>query len=271
MTTPARPSPFTQLVSTADWEALFSASGIADGIDGTQSIGQCAPSLDTVGRNAVMGPGNVIIKGQIWSCSASVSTPIPGPSSQNRIDMLVMQYNRGATTAATVIQPVVLTGTPSASPVPPSLTQTPSGLFQIPVSSWSSTSAGAITGLTDLRQWSIDTWHSVAPPSGWGNIAFRCRLIPPNGVWWDIEVSQSGTFGNSFNCGTLPGPAYYPAVTRHFPLTMSGEWYATSGGSYAGDARLYIPGGSGTPQIIVPTVSTSGLCTFYGQFIYPNN
>lgn len=147
----ARPSAFTQLTTTADWEAFVSAIGGISAID--YSVGNAfTPSLDTPGRNAVMADGNIVIKGQLWRCDAPVSTAIPAASAQNRIDRLVLRLTRGATTSPTVIQPVVITGTPSGSPVEPPLVQTTTGIWDYPISSWTSTSAGAITTLVDERE-----------------------------------------------------------------------------------------------------------------------
>jgi|SRR5215472_158183 len=163
----ARPSAFTQLSSTSDWEALFSAAGVQDGIDGSQASAM-TPSLDTGGRNAVIQAGNALIRGQLWRCDAAVSTSIPAASAQNRIDRLVLRLNRVASTSPTVVQPVVITGTPSGSPSEPPLTQTPTGIYDIPISSWTSTSAGALTSLVDERQFCIDVWHDMRPCSaGW--------------------------------------------------------------------------------------------------------
>lgn len=146
----ARPSSFTQLVTTSDWEALHSAIGGFSSID--FSAGSAfASSFDVPGRNIVIADGNIVIKGQLWRCDAPVSTAIPGASAQNRIDRLVLRLNRGASTSATVIQPVVITGTPSGSPVEPPLVQTPTGIWDYPICSWTATSAGALSGLTDER------------------------------------------------------------------------------------------------------------------------
>lgn len=105
----ARPSSFTQLVTTSDWEALHSAIGGFSSID--FSAGSAfASSFDVPGRNIVIADGNIVIKGQQWQSDAPVSTAIPGASAQNRIDRLVLRLNRGASTSATVIQPVVIMG-----------------------------------------------------------------------------------------------------------------------------------------------------------------
>jgi hypothetical protein len=263
MTTPARPSAFTQLVSTADWEALLSAAGIGDGVDGTQSAGTCVPSLDTVGRNAVIGPGNVIIKGELWSCSSAVSTPIPGPSSQNRIDMLVMQLNRGATTAATVIQPVVLTGTPSGSPAPPAITQTPTGLFQIPICQWTSTSAGALTGLTDIRQFSIDTWHSLAIPGSPSGLsgAFRYKAQRWDIVKIDATLVWSGSSGQTWTFPSMPQPWWW-SIPGNQPRIYAGLGNTTmSSGAGTQFPRLFL-GSAGSIQFISAGNMDSGAASF---------
>jgi hypothetical protein len=114
----ARPSAFTQLTTTSDWEAFISAIGGISAID--FSVGNAfTPSLDVPGRNAVMADGNIVIKGQLWRCDAPVSTTIPAASAQNRIDRLVLRLTRGAITSPTVVQPFIITGTPSGSRVEP--------------------------------------------------------------------------------------------------------------------------------------------------------
>lgn len=146
----ARPSAFTQLTTTADWEAFHSAIGGVSSID--FSVGSAfLPSLDVPGRNIVIADGNVVIKGQLWRCDSPVSTSIPAASAQNRIDRLVLRLNRGATTSATVVVPTVITGTPSGSPVEPPVVQTATGIWDYPICSWTATSAGALSGLTDER------------------------------------------------------------------------------------------------------------------------
>jgi len=144
-----RPSAFTQLSTTADWESFMSSAGIYDGVDSPNSF---TPSLDTVGRNAVIGSGQGLIKGQLWRCDANVSTAIPAASAQNRLDRLVLRLNRGATSSPGVVAPTVITGTPSGSPALPAISQTPTGLWDIPISYWTSASSGALTGLVDQRQ-----------------------------------------------------------------------------------------------------------------------
>jgi hypothetical protein len=153
------------MTTTAEWEYLMSAMVCPNAIDA--SIGSAmAPSLDTGGRNIVIADGVAAIKGQLWRCDAPISTSIPAASAQNRIDRLVLRLNRGATSASQVVQPVVITGTPSGSPIIPPITQTPTGIWDLPVCHWTSTSAGALTSLSDERRLANDNWHDMRPLTG---------------------------------------------------------------------------------------------------------
>jgi hypothetical protein len=253
----ARPSAFTQLTSVSDWESLLTGMGLPDGIDAT-AANAMAPSLDTGGRNAVIASGNVIVRGQLWRCDAPVSTPIPAASAQNRIDRLVLRLTRAASTSATVVQPVVITGTPSGSPVEPPLVQTPTGLYDIPVCSWTSTSAGAITALADERQFCLDTWHALTSP-GWSGV-LRVKKAPPTwrAVFVDLHlVSGSVTAGGAGSTfGNLPDPTYYPLSLQRFPVVQRGGFPAGSG-SFAGEPAWFFIGASGGCQVIIPPLTAA--------------
>ena len=155
----ARPSAFTQMTTTSEWETFCSAANIYDGVDTSNSF---VPSLDTAGRNAVMSAGDCLIKGMLWRADASVSTPIPAAESQDRIDYLVLQLNRAATSSPAVIQPIVVKGTAAATPVPPTLTQNSTGIFQIPISQWTAHSTGVLDTMYDARLYTQRTPRKIA-------------------------------------------------------------------------------------------------------------
>src|SRR4051794_35866695 len=117
----ARPSSFTQLSTTSEWEFFHSVLGGKDAVDGP---GAFTASFDVPGRNIVAAAGNAVLKGQLWRADASFSTAIPAASAQNRIDRLVLRLTRAASTAPTVVAPVIIQGTPSGSPVLPVLQRT---------------------------------------------------------------------------------------------------------------------------------------------------
>jgi hypothetical protein len=235
----ARPSAFVQMSTTSEWEYLHSAMGCRDGIDLSFGSGM-TPSLDTGGRNAVIADGNAAIRGQLWRCDAPVSTAIPTSSSQNRIDRLVLRLTRGATTSPTVVQPVVITGTPSGSPGKPPLTQTPAGIYDIPISYWTSTSAGGLTNLIDERQFAFDVWHDMRPLSNSfvGSISGewppQYRLDVLNGVVkiaGAIQLPGSGPY-NGIAFFTMPaGSPYIPGQSVSWPVVpLAGSPSANSTG-----------------------------------------
>lgn len=204
----ARPSAFTQLTTTGEWELLLSSLGCLDGID-SNTGSALTPSLDLAGRNIVNADGQVVIKGMLWRCDAPVSTAIPAASAQNRLDRLVIRLTRGATSSPNVVLPTIITGTPSGSPALPPITQTTTGIFDIPIAHWTSTSAGAIQSLVDERVYNRDRWTNVPPPSGWSGIN-RYKRFPELGfVVVDIQCTHSGATGN-ITFMTLPA-GYAPA------------------------------------------------------------
>jgi len=235
----ARPSAFTQLSTTADWESFMSSAGIWDGVDGSGSF---TPSLDTPGRNAVIGAGQGIIKGQLWRCDASVSTAIPAASAQNRLDRLVLRLNRGATSSPNVVIPTVITGTPSGSPTLPPLQQTPTGLYDVPISYWTSTSAGAITGLIDQRQYagrSVISMLSTARPTPANPVLgietdTGYALAFQNNVWTYLPYQQAVQGGNTNNTTSMN------AMHAAFPIpandAKTATWYRLKAGGHGTQA-----------------------------------
>lgn len=150
MTDAAFPLPGVTTVSTiGDWESLFypmAQSGVVPGVGN-----ELVPSLDTAGRNIVIGTGGAIVRAFYKPVSSSTSTAVPAASSQDRIDRLVLRLDRSQVVAANFVVPHVILGTPGSSPAVPALTQTATGLWDLPVAYWTSKSTGALTGLTDER------------------------------------------------------------------------------------------------------------------------
>lgn len=231
----ARPSAFTQLTTTGEWEYFCSVIGDLNGIDG--SIGSAMiPSLDTGGRNAVIADGVAALKGQLWRCDATVSTPIPAASAQNRIDRLVLRLTRGASSSSTVVAPTIITGTPSGSPVLPPIVQTPTGIWDLPVCHWTSTSAGALTTLIDDRRLTNDSWHDMRPLSAANWAGTVAGMTPPQyrfsndlkyvEVAGNVQTNNTAGNMNSVVFFTFP-PAYRPQLTKKFLVTSVADGAAS--------------------------------------------
>ena len=264
----ARPSAFTQLSLVSDWEAYSSLVGIAAAIDG--SVGSAmVPSLDTGGRNAVLADGNILIKGQLWRCDAPVSVPIPSASAQNRIDRLVIRLTRGATTSATVVAPAVVTGTPAGSPTIPALTQTATGIWEYPVSHWTSTSAGALTGLIDDRRLTDDSWHDMRPLTG-GFFGTISGNTPPQYRFSDDVkfVEVAGSVQTPIATGNYNSIAFFtmPPAYRTTASTTGVRWLVADApdGSATPAVQLH---SDGTLQLhFLPTSLAQTIITIFGRY-----
>lgn len=151
----------SQITTLSEWEAFFSAvqmDGVFYGLD---------PSLNGGARTAVIAAGAAYLRGFYKPVTSSTATTIPAASGQDRVDRLVMRLNRAASTAADFIKPTVLTGT-AGSATPPALTWqiTPTGLWDIPIARWTSTAAGALTGLVDERYYLGGAFVSTSRAAG---------------------------------------------------------------------------------------------------------
>ena len=83
---------------------------------------------DTSGMQVKVKTGSAFIDGFFYSTDAELTKSITAADATNdRIDRVVLKLDR----AANKISVVVLTGTPAASPVPPTLTQTLTGVYEM--------------------------------------------------------------------------------------------------------------------------------------------
>lgn len=215
----SRPSPFTQLAAMSEWEYLFSAAGCKDAVDGS---GALTTTFDVPGRNIVMAAGNVAIRGQLWRCDASVSVPIPAPSASNRIDRLVLRLTRTAGTSSTVIQPFVITGTPSGTPTLPPLVKTPTGIWDFPICFWTSQSNGSLSAYSDNRGLIMnDTWHLTGSyASGWTASTIYYKMFGDYTAGLGGAISLPSGSVNGVNICNLP-KVYVPQTGKAIPIVCA--------------------------------------------------
>jgi hypothetical protein len=186
----AMPNSFTQLTTIAQWEKLMLGMGIVDGVAGQPSSGDLKVTLNSGARTAIAAPGYAFIRGQIWGCDAPVATAIPAASASPRIDLLVLRLDRQATTAVTIVQPVVITGTPSATPAPPAMLST-TRYQDILLGQWQSNADASFTGLIDARKFSgspVEIFSSTYRPTPsrltFGFESNTGKLLAWNGSSW---------------------------------------------------------------------------------------
>jgi hypothetical protein len=270
----ARPSQFNQMSTTAEWEYFQSAQvgSYNNGIDASAGSAM-APSFDVPGRNIVIADGNAVIKGQLWRCDAPVSTPIPVASAANRYDRLVLRYNRAGSTSATVVQPVVIQGT-SGGGIPP-VTQTTTGVWDLPICFWTALSNGGLQGLTDTRKLSNDRWHDMRSEFGGLQGGFTYPgppELPPqfrmrdDGTMVDIVgciVTPGGTY-NGVNFYTMPA-GYWSPQAASYPVVLSGNW-SVGNENTNGTPRLYTASGGGLSVVGIPFVYNGEGIRIFGSY-----
>lgn len=185
----AYPTSASTLSTMAEWEEFFtgfSADGVIPGF-----LNELVPSLNAGARTAVIGTGAAQIRGFHVKNPSSTATAIPAADAQNRIDRLVLRLDRSAVAAGDWITPVVIEGTPSASPQPPALVQTPDGYYDIPIARWTSASNGSLSGLVDERVFAaaspVEFRSDARPPATLRRYGFERntgRVMYADGTTW---------------------------------------------------------------------------------------
>ncbi|NEA22591.1 hypothetical protein [Actinomadura bangladeshensis] len=193
----AYPTSASTLSTMAQWEGFFtgfSADGVLPGIRN-----EFAATLNAGARTAVLDTGAAQIRGFHVDGPSTTATSIPAADTQNRIDRLVLRLDRTAATAAGWITPVVIEGTPSASPQAPALAQTPDGNYDIPIARWTSASDGSLAALVDERQFAAASpveFRSTAQPSATiRRLGFErdtSRVLWADGTSWRIVHDDTG-------------------------------------------------------------------------------
>ena len=125
------------------WHALF-ASGVADA--GVVADYEDALLVTTTAETYTVATGFACVYGFFFENTASYDFEVVTPVGGTRIDRIVVR----ADWAAQTVELAVVTGTPGGAA--PSLTQTASTTWEIPLSQASVTTGGAIT-LTDQREY----------------------------------------------------------------------------------------------------------------------
>lgn len=239
----AYPSSATQLSTMTQWEAFFVAgfggsTGVVPGVGA-----QFSASLNTTGRTIDLAAGAAMIRGFYVNGSSTVSTSIPNADTQNRIDRLVLRLDRSSGTAGGWITPVVVTGTPAATPQLPALLVSPTGYWDLPVCHWTSASNGSLSGLVDDRYYlgspTMRFNSGSRPPAapGLGIESDTGRIMQADGTAWSVFFSDSGwktwPYPSGWKtAGSNPGYKLVTLGTDSY-LKFAGHLQKTSGASFS--------------------------------------
>lgn len=171
---------FTGTITEAQWAVVQRPTnrGYVEG---------CAPSVGGGTREAVIASGTVWVAGSYHTVSGATLTLAENTSGQARIDYVCLYVNYSTDDAALV----VVQGTPSASPVPPtaSLTQTAGVGWHVPLAEVTVASGAGVLSASAVNDVRPGPWIDVTLRSGWshygGDYHNGQRRMTPAG---DVEL-----------------------------------------------------------------------------------
>jgi len=193
----------SQITTQQEWEDFFSAVQL-DGV-----VAGLAPSIQSGARTASVGAGAAYLRGTYKPVTSTTSAAVPAAEGQDRIDRLVLRLDRDAVSTDTYVVPTVLKGAAGTS-TPPALTQGPTGVYDLPISRWTSRSNGSLAGLVDER---------YGP--GWFTSAARnAGLVPASPARVAVEVDTGRTFRSDGSAWT----AIWTDLTSQDNLSPTSNW-----------------------------------------------
>lgn len=145
-----------QDTTDVEYGRLYRETAGSDGMAGSYGDGTLAITGDSSGMQVKMAAGSALLRGYMFYNSAGgVVVPIEAPSLANRVDTVCLELNLSAPTIPERILPKVLKGT-SGSSTPPGVTQTETGIYQIPLATVAVDAGVAVIAAAKVS--SVRTW-----------------------------------------------------------------------------------------------------------------
>lgn len=184
------------------------------------------------GMQVSVALGNAIVRGFFFQSTAAETLAIGTSSTSPRIDSVVVRLNP---TANTIVLAVVA-GTPAASPVAPTLTQTDAGNFEMLLANVA-VAANATTiaagDVTDVRTFNGNVWTTATRPANQaGVVGFNTttsKLEQNNGSSWSEVVPSTYTASQisdplNLNVGKINGSKFTVASTAPSSPSVNDIW-----------------------------------------------
>lgn len=175
-TTPGDAGPYSSEQWRTAWKYMIGLGAARGNVgpflgSGTQpNDGLKVQAQGTPSNQVDILPGSALVQGAFYLNDGTVSLTIAGNASGfTRIDTIILR----ADYAAQTVRLIVLQGTPSGSPVPPTLTQSAGVTWEIPLADI--TVANGFTSITNAN---------IQPRQEWANA--------PAGVYLDSVLNNSG-------------------------------------------------------------------------------
>lgn len=197
-----------------EYGRLFREMAASDGMAGSFGDDTLRVTGDSSGRQVKMATGSAILRGYMFYSTAIETIAIAANSGAARVDLVVLELNLSAPLVANRILPKVLQGT-SGSSTPPSLMQTETGIYQIPLATVAVANNAAVINagdVVDARSWmdqKYGVWTTSRRPVsprkyklGFNETMNRWEYY--NGSSWVGLTDHSHDLGSGSITGILP-------------------------------------------------------------------
>lgn len=260
--------PFENIdTSETQYSQLFSEfqdNGVAGN---PATVGALAVGTST-GLGLTVAAGFAIVRGFAYENTSTVNlTPDPA-SSQPRIDTVVLRLDPTANTITAALKK----GTPGASPAQPALTQTPGGIWEMPLADFYILAEATSLGpeqLVDRRQFlgaTVGLWSSNSRPASpdLGRIGYNVTISKFewwNGSAWsaalpfDLTIAD-GTITNAMLAGSIGDDKLVTPPGRYRSVATNGASSFTVSNNERG--RLVVTSNGTSVTITVNTGLVAG-------------
>jgi hypothetical protein len=145
----------------------------------------------------------------------------------------------------------------------PPIVQTTTGIYDVPICSWTSTSGGAIQTLVDQRRLTNDSWHDMRPLSNLF-VGTNSGSNPPQYRFSDdlAFVEFSGTVATPPTTGNYNNITFFTIPSNYRPTTpnLGPQWLVSDAADGAANPKIVVkPNGTvvfsnlpnSLPQVII--------------------
>jgi hypothetical protein len=164
-----------------------------DGVAGDPTTNLLRVTGDSSGMNVKLAAGFAIVRGHIYHNTAELTLTISPAAAQPRIDLVVLELDP----TGNAITAKVIDGTASATPTPPTLTQTNDAIYQLAIASVAvganvtTISAGNVTDTRPFTgaQWGVWTTSTRPTSPRVGLAGYNTTTAQPefwNGTAWTV-------------------------------------------------------------------------------------
>lgn len=204
--------PYTS-VATTDIEYSYLMRELGQGVTRSNGDNTLKGSADSSGMVTKCELGRAIVRGYMYNNSAQITVGHSASTANPRIDTVVIKLDVAAVTPSLRAVLYVVEGTPAASPVAPTLTQTDTGIYHFPlydVLIGGSILTIAAAAITDRRVWRgtlINQWTTALRPSSPtpSQLGFNTTL----GYW----ERWNGTTWVAFDAASVGGRKFWDGTS----------------------------------------------------------